>query len=976
VTLADRLAALSAPQRAAVMTDAPTAVSAVPGAGKTQVLALRFARLLAAGVAPERVLALTFSRRAAGELRDRIVAVCAGTGVAERPDRLDVRTFHGFATRALEGDGPRFRSGRLLDGISAAVLLAEAVARTPFASLAAPSVRSRSFTQDVTPLLADLARLTPALRRGLAAEATPRVRDLLALFDAREELRERLGATELDALVATLVARAADRQCPPARYLAGRYAHVLVDEFQDVDAAQLGLLGLLAAGGATLFAVGDPRQAIYRFRGAGGDAGEHGARELGLHALDLRDSRRCAQVVCDFASRTPLLAGAMHAVDRDRPGAVAVLAARTTADEADLIAGEIAVVIAAGTPAERIAVLARSARPLLPAVAEALRARGIAVVAIDRDAFLADPLVTCVRATLRVLRRPSDSAAWAALLATEPFGANYLRASRALHDATRGAAPLDRLVAVAPDLGLDGPAICAAYRAATAAWAADEPARALRLFLRDARALRRVVAGDPRAARCSLGRLRTMLAAVDRAHRANVRLERGATSEAAAHAIDEHLAALGAEDEPPADDAPGVRLLSIHAAKGLEFDMVVLGDAAEGRLPQRPRATGLLGAADRALLDRYGIAPADPREALVEEASLWYVAATRARTRLLVTYATEDADGAVRAPSRFLAPADLPTDVRVRAEASAQAAPPVAPAPDPIAPPAAMAVRDAETWLHCPRRFAYKRLWRVPEERSESALLGTLVHGTLQAYHERVVEVDGPRIAAGAVGDELIALLETAFAADPQVAELAPPLQAALLRDARARLRAYAEWLAREAAARPFRVLACERAVELAVGDVRLRGSIDRIDERRDGARVLRDFKTGRLRKKFAPMLAAFGEAPAVGDVDPRFNAQLALYARAEPRASVLSYVFLGGDAEDGRVAVADEADLGSAAAARGVAAVHETLAAAFAAAAPSRSTFATARREAECERCAYASICIRGDDAFPASELAAGTCA
>lgn len=198
---------------------------------------------------------------------------------------------------------------------------------------------------------------------------------------------------------------------------------------------------------------------------------------------------------------------------------------------------------------------------------------------------------------------------------------------------------------------------------------------------------------------------------------------------------------------------------------------------------------------------------------------------------------------------------------------------------------------------------------------------------------------------------------------------MSAPLQAALRRDARAKVHAYARWLASEATLRPFRVIACERAVTLPLGDVTLSGTIDRIDERADGVRILRDFKTGRMKtKKFAAALAASAGASGVGDVDPDLNAQLALYAPAEPDATVLSYLFLGGGAgdDDGGIAVSDEANRGDEATEHGISALHRLLAEDFTrSASDARSVVATAVDERECASCAFASICVRGDDAW-----------
>ena len=284
-------------QRAAIdHADGNVYVGAGPGTGKTFLLVERMRTLLARGVAPERILVLTFSRRAVNELRERIAA-------AGLPASIEVRTFHGFSARAAGGGLARFRETRLLDTFSRRIVLENAILRTPTPTLASSARESRAFADECSRVLGDLDRVDAAALTRIAAGASLRLRDLLAIGEEDARARRLAGAGDLGDLVRRAVVEGAKAGSSVQTWLAGRYAHVLVDEFQDTDREQLALLGLL---GAQLFAVGDEAQSIYRFRGASDAIVPYAIERYAMHRYDLTESRRCPAPVCELASQTPL----------------------------------------------------------------------------------------------------------------------------------------------------------------------------------------------------------------------------------------------------------------------------------------------------------------------------------------------------------------------------------------------------------------------------------------------------------------------------------------------------------------------------------------------------------------------------------------------------------------------------------------------------------------------------------------------
>jgi DNA helicase-2/ATP-dependent DNA helicase PcrA len=930
---------LTPEQERAVQTgDGHALVLAGPGTGKTAVIAARFAALVAAGAAPEAILTLTFSRRAAAELRERLHGLAPGTGA-------EVRTFHGFAARLLEAGGPRFRSRRLLDAFAQGLVFETACAGLEPRAYATAVWRSRRLRDEAGAFVRALERASGAARARLAAQATPRIGDLLALERRLAGLRARLSASDLDDLIARAVAALNDSASPQSGWLAGRYAHLLVDEFQDVDSTQLELVAALLRGGASLFAVGDPAQAIYRFRGAAHGVFAAARERFGATVYSLSESRRCPQAVCELAAATPLIGATPLRSARGDCGSVGVERARTLLDEASLVAARVEEALERGVAPRRIGVLLRAWRPLSPALAAEFRARSIAFTAPARDALLADPYVETVRSALELLRAPGELERWRHLLSTHALGFDAI-AVRFAVPALPGGGFAPALAAYEAAALADGPVgfaqLARALLAARALWQDGDLGRAARAFVRELGLFARILASEPDAvaARAAVARVGGFIDTLAGAQRTLLRLGAEASPAALVELLDEHLESF-AQESAPDPHAPGVRLLTVHGAKGLEFDVTIVADAVDGRFPQEARPSALFDEDELALLAAAGLDGAfmGGERQRVEEASLWYVAVTRARGDLLITYASEDMDGAPLRPSRFIPPryalgAAAPTYRRtlerlesfalrggdealrgalagsaratrwpVLADYLRRGAAAFAPLErTPLRserPVAAGAVGD---WLACPRRYYYRQLIRLKSEPSTSAELGTLLHRVLERFHGR--ERDFTRVAAGDAERwalALRALLEEEFGAR----RFDTPGEAQAVRAFLERaLESYANVLFEDARATPFRVEANERAVEFALGAGHVRGRIDRVDRLDDGTRILRDYKSGRQHKEFLKGLVKMQDELEAGAASfagraADFNPQLALYRAALDGVVRFDYLYFKGQDDD-----------------------------------------------------------------------------
>ncbi|HEY5832614.1 ATP-dependent helicase [Streptomyces sp.] len=264
---------LDAAQRAVVEHgEGPLLVLAGPGTGKTTTLVEAVAARVRAGTPPERILVLTFGRRAASALRDRIAARLGGAAVAPRTG-----TFHSFAyalLRARQAPEHFAEPVRLLSGPEQDLVVRELLAgqqelardgrtRVRWPAELRAALTTRGFADEVRAVLArsrELGLGPDALRDFARRAGRP---DWLAAADF---LQEYLDVTDLQGVIdyAELVQRAVR----PAAAAADRYDAVLVDEYQDLDTGQARMLRALAGQGRTLIAFGDPDQSIYAFRGA------------------------------------------------------------------------------------------------------------------------------------------------------------------------------------------------------------------------------------------------------------------------------------------------------------------------------------------------------------------------------------------------------------------------------------------------------------------------------------------------------------------------------------------------------------------------------------------------------------------------------------------------------------------------------------------------------------------------------------
>ncbi len=442
---------------------APQVIVAGAGSGKTTVMAARVVWLVGTGqVAPEQVLGLTFTNKAAGELAERVRQALVKAGVTD-PDAADpdnppgepvISTYHAFAGRLLTDHGLRIGlepTSRLLADATrfqlAARVLREAPGPYPALTRSFPDLvsdllaldselaehlvrpeRLRAYDTELLRAL-DGVKLSNADLRKVpeAAAARLELAELVGRYRAAKRSRDLLDFGDQIALSATL----ADTRAEVGQILREEFRVVLLDEYQDTSVAQRILLSGLFGGGTghPVTAVGDPCQAIYGWRGASvanlDDFPDHFAHADGLPAARhaLSENRRSGGRLLDLANGLAEPLRAMHAgVEALRPapgaerdGVVRCALLRTHAEEIDWLGDSIAHLVRTGKAPGEIAVLCRTATDFAE-IQAALVARDIPVEVVGLSGLLHLPEVADLVAVCEVLQDPGANASLVRLL--------------------------------------------------------------------------------------------------------------------------------------------------------------------------------------------------------------------------------------------------------------------------------------------------------------------------------------------------------------------------------------------------------------------------------------------------------------------------------------------------------------------------------------------------------------------------------
>jgi DNA helicase-2/ATP-dependent DNA helicase PcrA len=630
--LAALLSDLNEPQRQAVAhREGPLLVLAGPGSGKTRVITRRAAHLVYSGVHPSNILAITFTNKAAGEMRARIEALGVARG-------MWVHTFHALGARLLRelGVAARVEPGfsiydeddqlRCIRETLELCQLSPEALRPDYAQAEISRAKNRLWGP------ADyLARAEGFEQRGAAR-----------VYETYEKLLEQRNAVDFDDLLARVAIVLRDH-ADVADRLRARFRYLLIDEYQDTNHAQYLIARLLAREHRNLCVTGDPDQSIYAWRGADLNNILEFERDYPeARVVRLEQNYRSSGAVLNVASR--LIAANRRRKRKDlwtrNPTGQAVRLWKFAdgRDEAERIAETIAQACRSGRRPTDFAIFYRI-NALSRGLEEALRARSLPYRIARGVEFYNRKEIRDTLAYLRLLVNPADRVAIERVINTPPRGIGKTTVERLCRNADDSGRSLFDVMRTADAV----PGIRAAalrvrrfvqlvdqMRGLTQASVAGVVGAVLRLSgLEEALRQERDLGGEDR------------LANVQELVTAATRFEQ----EADEPTLERFLQQVSlASDQDQVDESAGcVILMTLHTAKGLEFPVVFLAGLEQGLLPH-----------ERALHD-----PND----VEEERRLAFVGITRARQELYLSYADQRLIRGVmlpRAPSQFIY--ELPED--------------------------------------------------------------------------------------------------------------------------------------------------------------------------------------------------------------------------------------------------------------------------------------------------------------------------
>lgn len=755
-----------AQQRAVEITDGPVLVVAGAGTGKTRVITERITHLVTHhGVAPESILALTFTEKAAGEMLERISEASLDIGLG-----ATIATFNRFGNDLLQTYGNEYGLGalRLLGETGQLVFLREHLDDFNleyFAPISNPDGQ-----------LDTLAKYVSLLKQQLVLpEAYEKFVDTLPTRDAAEQL-EKQKHQELASFFATYLALCRQEQVIDyddqlyvsvgllrarpniLKSLQQQYRYILVDEFQDTNPMQAALVDLIVGGTAekksqphagNIMVVGDDDQSIYGWRGATlANILDFKTRYPTAQQVTLTENYRSTQAILDSAYRliqhnNPHRLEVINQLDKrlhaaHGKGMAPRLEHFTNFDsELTWVAEDIQRRIDAGEAPGSIAVLARRNQGV-ERVHEALELHSIphAVVGLSNDMYQQLSVSQLIEA-LKTIADPLDNLSLFHTLSSPLFRIETSRLAKASGVAKRQHESLIESIKAE-----DWPEAHAALDAISAwqAHASQQSVGTLAYTIITESGWKQQLYEKAEHDADTF----TEVQALSQFFKTLKEFEKTASVPSVQNYITNlpvlQAAGSGFEDASLQISDSLVNVLSIHRAKGLEWQTVYIVDCTEGSFPLRAAGGGLK------LPDELRASQAAADEHIAEERRLMYVAATRAKSNLIISYADRHGSGAPRKPSRFLTELlGHEPDASAQDDGEQSSLELFSPRTtnQTVDVPSNMlqnghltlSVSQVETWLRCPQDFYYKYVLAMPLPPAPQLSYGTLIHGMIERIH-------------------------------------------------------------------------------------------------------------------------------------------------------------------------------------------------------------------------------------------------
>jgi DNA helicase-2/ATP-dependent DNA helicase PcrA len=776
-----------AQRRAVLHGEGPLLIVAGAGTGKTKVITHRIARLIAAKAArPDEILAVTFTEKAANEMEARVDVLVPYTS-----SFAEISTFNSFGERVLRdyaldvGYPPDFR---LLADVDQAVFFREHLFRLPldyYRPLGQPTRHIQEVLEAIRRLKQEDVRPEDYVRYAeeLAARASDgneqetarKHLEIARVFAAYQSFLRFEGLIDFEDQV-TLVLDLVRRRPSVLEELRRRYRYILVDEFQDTNFVQFELLKLLAAEHRNLTVVGDDDQSIFRFRGA--------SLSNILDFEEVFPEAKRIVLVRNYRSTQPILDASYRLIRHNDPNrlefkdaidkrlratvrgkgkSIHMLAFDTLAHEADAVADRVLEIHGQGAAWRDIAVLVRRNADADPYL-RSFNMKQIPYRFSGSRGLYQQEEIKVIVAFIRSLTDFDNSRDLFYLALSEIYKADPYDLSRIAGYAEKKNLTLHSVFKdIAEDkspleLGKDTPAtvkrIFADILECSELAATKDAGAVVYAFLEKSGYLKSLVSPMTLEAEVRIKNVRLFF---DKIKGFSDLVENDSIRSFA-----RYLDLLGEVGDNPATseaelDEDAVNVLTVHKAKGLEFGTVFLVGLIEDRFPGRERRDRIPvpdGVLKESLPGR--------ENSLQEERRLLYVAMTRARRALYLTWARDHGTKRLKKVSPFVLEAldipKMPEDVlrasvleEIRRYALSAGRPRTAAAVRPAG-TLRLSHVQIEDYLVCPLKYRFRHVMRVPVLPHHSLVIGRLLHATIHSYLRQ--RMKGRAVAEQAVIDE------------------------------------------------------------------------------------------------------------------------------------------------------------------------------------------------------------------------------
>ncbi len=871
-------ASLNAAQKQAVdAIDGPVLVVAGPGTGKTQILAHRIANiLLKTDVKANNILALTFTESGARAMRERLSRL-----IGEAAYDINIYTFHGFSDQLIKRYPeayPRIIGGRAASEIERITILETILEdktfkalrpsgdplyylkplRSAISDLKQEYLRPDEFAKRIIEQERALADIPQYHEKGAhkgkergeykdAVKYLERNQELLHAYRLYDAMLKDKKLYDFDDMIVETVS-ALSNNTDILRDVQEQYQYVLADEHQDVNGSQNKILELIVNfhDRPNIFAVGDEKQAIYRFQGASLDNFLYFEDAFpGTQSISLIDNYRSGQRILDAAQnliqtddvvlaklRTPLTAKAVETAS------VSLHTFSHEASEVHWIVSSIKECIDSGMKANEIAVIVRTNRAV-EAMSIALKKAGIAAAASADSDILEHPIVRSIDVLLQAVNDPTNDFLLTTLLHEPWFGVPYADVARILISRSR-ATPLAVLLSDEEKLNSIGvenstavTRIISTLERAKKETITQPPHRVLESLLHESGLLSHVLLYDPVEGAPVLRRLYDEVEGMVR--RKEVTSLADVSRQISLHR--EHGVPLNAPFVHTSKDA--VQVMTAHKSKGLEFGVVYipqLTDSMWGKKSQRSLF--------ELPIVRHDVGDFDVIED--DERRLLYVAMTRAKHTLHVSYGLENVEGKEQTPSRFLT--ELDGSFVVEDMSSYGGVDTVLDSLSPLPHESITTAFMLETiekrgvsptalnnFLKSPWEFLYKNVLHAPQVKSTELQYGSAIHYVLDQMIQRKEHSDS------FIASELRTALSKEALHDDEFTRLHERGFASLV--------VYRDTLLQSATSESKTEVHLEGEIETGIESfpiLRLTGTLDRVDSKNGEIIRVVDYKTGK----------------------------------------------------------------------------------------------------------------------------------